>query len=377
MTEPSAPDAPHVSLYIGHHKVGSTSLQVFLSQNYARLARAGILYPFSEMRGAAHAAMRMMRGDRAEVLGVNVREPHSALAYRMMSETMGFPVPQQFQMLPMPGQMLHAIRSQVATMRPKGVVLCSEAFSNFGAFCPDQVDRICQQFPQSGFTLYCALRRPDEYMVSWHCQRIKVGEPCDQLLGGAWKSYLNTIHFDYRLAVEVWMDKVPGQNKVLRNYADIVASGGSEPDFMAHSGLSFPDDLIPAVSANKSLPLAVTEIARRANAALPRPEAHHLVQFLMGLDAATIGTPSPQVEMFGASARGRLHERFLPIHDWLSAAAGTAAFFPDLARMLDTRPVPEPVATRLALDNLTPDLTQSLPEAPRDFLRGLRSSFRP
>lgn len=368
---------PHISLYIGHHKVGSTSLQVFLSQNFARLARAGILYPFTEMRGAAHALARMMRGDRTEVLGVNVREPHSALAYRMMADTTGFSVPQQFRMLPHSGQMLHAIRSQIATLNPKGVVLCSEVFSNFGFFNPELVNQLCDQFPQASFSLYCALRRPDEYIVSWHNQRIKVSEPCDQLHAGAWKQYLPTIHFDFRLAVEVWLKRVPGDNKILRNYRDVLASGGSEADYIAHSGLDFPDGLLPAITANKSLPLAVTEIARRGNFALTGQEAYQLVQFLLNLDQAVDLVPNAQVEMFGEHARRRMHDLFLPIHTWLSETNGGKPFFSDLEQMMVTRPIPESEAVRAALDQLSPELTATLPEVPRNFLASLRASFKP
>ena len=76
-----------VIVYIGHHKVGSTALQVFLSQNSHRLLTNGILYPWVEMRGAAHALGKAAgEGDRAEVLPVNIREPHSALAYKMMAD---------------------------------------------------------------------------------------------------------------------------------------------------------------------------------------------------------------------------------------------------------------------------------------------------
>lgn len=43
-----------VVFYIGHHKVGSTALQVYLSQNWLRLAQAGILYPAVEMLSLIH-----------------------------------------------------------------------------------------------------------------------------------------------------------------------------------------------------------------------------------------------------------------------------------------------------------------------------------
>lgn len=367
----------HVSLYIGHHKVGSTSLQVFLSQNFNRLLEAGLLYPFAEMRGAAEALARSRRGDKAEVLPVNIREPHSALAYRMMADVSDRKVPQQFQMLPHSQQMLHAIRCQVQALQPEGLILCSEAFVNFGAVKPQLVTQLCNQFPKATFSLYCALRRPDEYMVSWHGQRIKVSEPVEPLRNGAWELYAPTIHLDYRLAVESWLELVPGERKVLRNYRDILTAGGSEADYMAHSGLAFPEGMLPAVSANKSLPLAVTEIARRGNAALPPPEAHKLVRFLLDVDSRITLPRNADVEMFGASHRQRIHEGFQPIHDWLNLAAGVEAFFPDLDRMLDCRPLPEAEAVRAALDQLTPEVTEPLSAPIRDFIAQERARFDP
>lgn len=367
----------HVSLYIGHHKVGSTSLQVFLSQNFNRLLDAGLLYPFTEMRGAAHALAHSRRGDHAEVLPVNIREPHSALAYRMMAEVSDRKVPQQFQHLPHSSQMLLAIRAQVQALEPEGVILCSEAFTNFGMVRPHLVTQLCNQFPKASFSLYCALRRPDEYMVSWHGQRIKVSEPVEPLRDGAWEQYTHNIHFNYRLAVEDWMKLVPGNRKVLRNYAEVLKSGGSEADYMAHSGLSFPRDMLPAPAANKSLPLAVTEIARRGNAALPPPEAHRLVQFLLHVDRRITLPRNAEIEMFSAAHRARMHAGFAPIHAWLSEAAGLPAFFPDIDRMLETRPLPEAEAVRMALDQLTPDLTADLPPPVREFVEAERQGFHP
>ena len=37
-------------IFMGHHKVGSSSLQSWLSTNWLALARAGILYPAVEMQ---------------------------------------------------------------------------------------------------------------------------------------------------------------------------------------------------------------------------------------------------------------------------------------------------------------------------------------
>lgn len=367
----------HVSLYIGHHKVGSTSLQVFLSQNVVRLIRHGILYPYTEMQGAASVAARMLAGDRASALTANIREPHSALAYQFMSEAAGFPIPAQFTLLPPRQQMIRAIRSQVAELKPKAVVLCSEAFSNFGAVKPELIDEVTRIFPDATFSVYGALRRPDEYLASWHNQRVKVCEKPGPLAGEGWRHYETTIHFNYRLAVEDWLIRVPGEGKVLRNYADILSAGGSEADFTAHSGIDFPADMTPARRANKSLHPALVEIARRGNHTLTRPEAHALVQFLLKHEAAFDLPPARDIEMFGADSRRAMFEAFLPSHAWLSGITGQAAFFPDIDAMLSCRPLPQAEATRAALAALTDDRIAPLPARAKEFLAHLRATPNP
>ncbi|MFN3276365.1 MAG: hypothetical protein ACK41U_17040 [Paracoccus sp. (in: a-proteobacteria)] len=367
----------HVSLYTGHHKVGSTSLQIFLSQNVVRLIRHGILYPYTEAQGAASVAARMLKGDRSGVLPVNIREPHSALAYKLMNDATDFVVPPQFASLPDLGQMIRAITMQVAEFKPNSVVLCSEAFANFGAVKPELVDMVTEIFPKADFSVYTALRRPDEYLASWHNQRIKVCEKVDALTGDAWRQYEHTIHMDFRLAVEDWLIRVPGKHKVLRNYSDILASGGSEADYMARSGISFPTDLVPAKRANKSLHPALVEIARLANHTLARPDAHALVQFLLKVDAR-LDLPAPkEVEFFGARARADLHAAFLPVHAWLSVVSGKEAFFPDIDDVLVCRPVTQSEATRLALEQLHGEAMAGLSSRLHEFIAHLRTTYKP
>lgn len=365
----------HTSFYIGQHKVGSTSLQVFLSQNFDRLARAGILYPFTEMTGAAEAMARGLRGDRAQILPVNIREAHSALAYKMMSEASDFTVPKQFRNLPHSRQMIHGIRAQIAALQPRGMILCSEVFSNFGSVNPALIDSVAGLIGDGTASLYCALRRPDQYLVSWHGQRIKVGRKVKRLSEGGWQGYRRTIHFDYRLALEPWLDAFRGHRITIRNYADIIAAGGSEADYMAHSGLEFPDGMIPAPAANKSIPLAALDIARRGNEVLAGPGQKQLVSLLQGLADHPQMPRNGDVEMFGAAARKRIHDGFRPIHDWLSQIAGTAAFFPDFDDLLSTRPIPEDQATRAVLDLIQPSMTEPLPRPVREFLQQERARF--
>ena len=41
-------------LFIGHHKVGSTSLQDFFARNAVALAGDGVLYPFVDFQGLSY-----------------------------------------------------------------------------------------------------------------------------------------------------------------------------------------------------------------------------------------------------------------------------------------------------------------------------------
>ncbi len=348
-----------VIIYIGHHKVGSTALQVFLSQNWLRLAQNGILYPSVESRGFSHGlAMALGVGGPAGGGDMNVREPHSALAYRLMSEVSQRKVPEQFKRLPNAGQMLLALRAQVRSLQPRAVILCSEAFANFGQVDPSLITRLCASFPDAEFEVYCALRRPDDYLISWHGQRLKVGERLKPLGDGAMANYYDTIHFNFRMVVEAWANLVPDARLIIRPYSEILAAGGSTEDFMARTGLDYPDDLIATGQANKSLPRAALEIVRRANHALPPDQAHALSQYFLNAGDTLKPVPNSDIEMFGGPLRAELAEEFTPIHAYLSDLTGSDAFFPDFAEMTKLRPVPEARAAAELLAQIDP---QTLP----------------
>ena len=331
-----------VVFYIGHHKVGSTALQTYLAQNWLRLAQAGILYPSVETRGFSSNLERALgAGDSAGVDDVNIREPHSALAYKMMSEVSEHRrVPPQFKRLPGSGQMLAAIQNQVRRLKPDTLILCSEAFANFGQVKPALIKTLCTAFPGASFEIYCALRRPDDYLISWHGQRLKVGEKLEPLSHGGAAGYFDNIHFNFRTVIEPWIERVPNARLILRPYDEIIAAGGSTEDFTRQLSCTFPEGMIPAGRANTSLPRAAMEIARCANHELPPPQAHALVQYLLagkGLDPVK----NRDVELFGAPVRTEMADRFGPIHDYLSGLRDGAPFFADYDDLTRTAPVSE------------------------------------
>lgn len=343
-----------VIFYIGHHKVGSTALQTFLTLNWRRLARHGILYPAVESRGfAANLARALGEPGKGDETDVNIREPHSALAYKMMSEVSDRKVPVQFKRIPASAQMLLALQNQVRAIRPKAVILCSEAFANFGQVKPELIQTLANLFPKAEFEVYCALRRPDDYLISWHGQRLKVGEKVMALSAGGAEAYFDNIHFNFRTVVEAWVERLPGARLILRPYGEILAAGGSTEDFMAQISIAPPDKLVPAGHANSSLPRAAMEIVRRANHDLPPDQAHALSQFLLKHGPALKPAANSDVEMYGEALRALLVERFAPIHDYLSELAGRP-FFDDIAELGETRPLPEAQAVANLLSRIDP-----------------------
>lgn len=363
-----------VILYIGHHKVGSTSLQVFLSQNYLSLLKAGILYPAVDMRGLAHNLHRAVQGkDTPGILPMNIREPHNALAFRLMSEETSLRMPAFYDELPSGAQMIVALRQQVEQLAPKTVILCAEVLANFAAAYPDGISRLREVFPGARFSIYCALRRPDSYLASWHGQRLKFGDKIYPLRKKATGNYLKTIHFDYRLMLEGWLEGFPDADFHIRNYTDILATGGSIEDFFTRLHLPDPGVLLPAKRANTSLDLALYEIARLGNHHLSREDARFLRWQLGNARKFLKVPPNSEIEMFGAENRDLMMTHFAPIETFLAQVTSKKVFFDDLDEMAQTRPLPELDAMSQILHQLGP-LKRRLFGSPaiRSFLSDLR-----
>lgn len=362
-----------VVIYFGHHKVGSTALQAFLARNWARLARAGILYPAVEAQGMARNMAEALapEGAAADIPGLdamNVREPHNALAFQMLAQANKGKAPEWHGSLPGVGQMFRALRTQVAYLRPHTLLLVSEVMSNFGANHPHLIARLRDAFPDADFELYGVLRRPDEYLASWHGQRLRFGEKVPPLRDAAMKIYGNSIHFDYRRMVEPWTRQFEGATLHLRDYAKVRAAGGSAEDFQATVQVEFPDGLDPVGEANLGIPRAAMEIIRRGNRTLPAEAAHKLVQRFLELPPEVQVVPNGEVELFGAPMRAELAQAFAPIHRYLSDLTG-APFFADIDQMARTRPVPDVEAARALLAQIDP---ATMPEGLAGHITGLQ-----
>ena len=361
-----------VILFIGHHKVGSSSLQQFLSQNSLALLRAGILYPSVEFQGMATMLAKALRGkDTTEVLPINLREAHNALAFKMIAEHTGGSIPPYHQGLPHTRQMFRAIEQQIEILQPKTVILTAEVFANFSPVSTDLIDRLYNFFKGNDIRIVATLRRVDDYLASWHAQRLQFNHKILPLSAGGLEPYKTGIHFDYRVMLDGWTTNMPGAKIVLRNYSDVLASGGSIEDFIASSGIKFPKKLLPAGKANTSLHRGLVEIARRGNHQLNDHDAQVLRRALKKLTPRMSLPSSRDVEMFGKEVREDLVASFTPIHEYLGAVSGKPPFFPDMEDALQTKPLAELDVATTALQQLKPLSGDIQNPAVQEFLRTL------
>ncbi|HID68139.1 MAG TPA: hypothetical protein EYP31_07770 [Roseibacterium sp.] len=341
-------------LFIGHHKVGTTSLQDFLSRNAVPLARSGILYPSVEFEGMAMMLASAITGqDPVDVLPINAREPHNALAFRMLADHQKGKVPPFHKGLPGLGQMFRAINKQIEFLDPHTVILVAEVFANFAPADPALIERLKDAFPGADITLIATLRRIDEYLASWHGQRLTFGHKPEPLRTSGMMGYFNNIHFDYRLMLEGWIDAMPEAQMILRDYADVRAAGGSVTDFAVQAGLELPQGLLGEQRSNQSLHRGVYEIARQGNKALRPGQATRLRQILRDMTPDLDLPASGDIELFGAENRADLLDRFEPIHRFLAQISGKPTFFADQQEARQIRPVPEMEAYQEALSGVT------------------------
>ena len=332
-----------VILFIGHHKTGSTALQEFLSRNQVALMRAGILYPNTDFQGMALAlATATGQATPRDGMPLNAREPHNALAFRMLSTHKRGRIPPFHENLPGLAQMKLAIKNQIEFLNPHTVVLASEVFSNFVRVGAPIIKDLLGIFPPDAeITIVATLRRIDEYLASWYGQQLKFGHKIAPLRENGIETYFDGIHFDYRRMLECWLDTAPQARFVIRDYAQVRASGGSVADFAAQTGLELPPGLEPERRANPSLHRGIYEIVRLGNHSLKPPEAQLLREALRRITPELALPPSHDIELFGAANRARMQDRFAPIQDYLATATGQVPFFESERAITELRPIPE------------------------------------
>jgi hypothetical protein len=334
---------PRLVLFIGHHKVGSTSLQDYFARNAPALAKSGILYPFVDFQGLSYLAAGLAKPfDDLDNLPINIREPHNALAFRMMATSQGDKVPGYHQKLPGLPQMEYALQQQLEFFNPHTVVMAAEVFSNFSVRSPEMIERLLAIFEGFDVTLLATFRRVDEYMMSWHGQRLKFGHTLRRLSKDGLDNFLGDIHFDYGRLLEGWLTQLPDAKIILRDYADVRNAGGSVADFVAQGELQLPEGLWGERRQNDSLHRGIYELVRRGNIELDRPLSGQYRSVLRDLSDGMDLPKSNEIEMFGSDVRAQIVEKFAPINVRLGEIAQMSGpFFSDDDAVLKTLPVSE------------------------------------
>lgn len=361
-------------IFIGHFKTGSTSIQSFLSGNFLRLLQAGILYPSVESQGITHNMRAMMSGHDRPTVGksLNIIEPHNALALRLKTEEDNHGVPHYYPNLPSGFQMLELIGNQITTLRPKSMILCSEVFSLFGLTRDhSSIKRLANRYAEHEVTIYCNLRRPDEYLSSWHRQRLKFGAQLERLSDNGLQEYIDSAHVQQARMIEPWLQHFPGARLMLRNFDAVKAAGGSVHDFIAQSGLSFPSQLPVPMDQNPSVPSAFAEIGRRAQHELPHELANAVILWLTKAGDRVDHPSDRNVEMFGPTNRRILLDAFRPVSEHLDRLAG-GTFYTKIEEFGQHGPLSDVDAAREALPALIADARcQDLAEQTQDWLKAL------
>lgn len=331
-----------ITIFFGHHKVGSTALQDYFSRNFQTLLDHKILYPMVDFEGLT-SVFSGLKSDVTEEankdLSFNTREPHNALAFKILNEFRKWHVPPYHTKLPHTSQMFHAIRCQINAFKPDNVVIISEVLAHLGSTSIDVIQRFKREFPDAEFQFIATLRRVDDYIMSWHSQRLRFPVKLNALDEGGLEPYLKGIHFDYKLMVKPWMEAFPDSKFVIRNHADVMKQGGSIEDFRVQSNLSYPEYMRPAKNSNPSYHRAVFEVARRAKNTLPASSAK------IALDFLEISTPfldlpnSRDIDLLGQEARTMMYDLFAPAHKFLGSIDGSGAFFPDIESVVECPPI--------------------------------------
>lgn len=345
-------------IFIGHFKTGSSSIQSFLSSNYLALLQAGILYPSVESQGLSRNLAVIRSGHDRPTAGdsLNIIEPHNALALRLKNEDDGHGVPPYYPAPPSGFQMLQFLHNQIHELEPKSVILCSEVFALLGMTAKRSgVQRLAKRFAQYDVTIYCNLRRPDEYLSSWHRQRLKFGAKLQPLSREGLHEYLDSAHFQQAKLIEGWTEYFPKAKLVIRNFDEVRDAGGSIVDFMRHSSLAFPSGLHIPKDQNPSVPSAFAEIGRRAILDLPPHQATEIVRWLTAARRRVNHPRDAEVEMFGPANRMLLVDRFAEIAASLDVITRTSPFYPDLGDLGELRPVDDVTAAETVLPELVAD----------------------
>lgn len=361
---------------LGLHKTGSSSLQSYLLHNQLALLKSGILYPPVEPQGVARL-LAEATGQRPLHQSPRLNEymGHNALAYRIISDRLP-----EFKFPDVHRPMLHSemaltlIKELAQQLRSEAIVFCSEDLARSSFMLPDGPKTFVDQFGSEETTLLCTIRRPDDAISSWQCQKLRFGAPFSRLQDCGIQEYIDSVHLDYPRAVQPWIDHFYNAKLILENYKSTSDQGGAIEQFRRDSGLRLPKDLHAIADTNQSIPYSLFDVARLAMAT-QKPLRWQVLNYLESAKDRLSLPNNSAVDLIGTENRARLLAAFTPIHQRLIEVSGTEPFFDDLDKIASDDRVDSLLAAREALPALQADArTHCKNSDAREWLIGLKAA---
>ncbi|MFT4959087.1 MAG: hypothetical protein ACI92Z_000159 [Paracoccaceae bacterium] len=206
-------------LHIGHYKTGTTVLQVFFEENPQFLAAHGFQYPDAWMESSKHSdyAFSILR----------------AAGVKKLMHGYSSPVT--------PEEMWGDLFRQIEEQEKPYTLISSEEFMRLGQFpkTRDILRQILDNRPAGlNIKVVAYLRSPGEHLQSWFNQLIKMGFKMSDM-GSALNGEIEDIHYDYKHALQPWIDILGAENVLIRPYVkDLENPSALHQDFMGIFGIS-------------------------------------------------------------------------------------------------------------------------------------------
>lgn len=333
-------------LLIGHHKVGTTALQRQLATNIGAYRDAGVLYPVVDSLGLEHLLTSMSGqpgSDSDSELSINAREPHNALAFRILAEQKSAKVPAYHPKLPSSAQQTLTILAQQRALQPQATLYVSEVMSHFGFAIPDYLPKFKKQLLLGpNLHIIIALRRPDEHLQSWYSQSVRMGRKrLPPIREGGFETFKDTIHLQFRRVVEPWLQNFPEATFHAVYYPTVIERGGLVVfmnNLLREHGLNIPTSLDSTTLRNKSYhPLLLEPIRRWVKEHGKLSKEQESDAFARGENRSL--PDRKQVEIWGKENRIRIFEEFEPQKVWFDQTFGTDALFNDFEKTLECLPL--------------------------------------
>lgn len=330
-------------LVIGHHKVGTTALQFNVAENLAAYRDSGVLYPIVESQGLEHLLTGMSgQSPTPHPIAINAREPHNALAFRILAEHKVMKVPAYHRQVPPAKQQFRTILAQQRALKPEATLMVSEVMSHFGFAIPDYIAEFNKQLlADTEVHIILVLRRPDEHIQSWYGQLIRLGRKLPAIRESGVARFKNTIHLQYRKLFEPWLQHIPNAVFHPVYYPDVMNSGGLVVyvnQILRDNGIDVPRSLDDATRRNSSYhPLLLEPLRRWVNAQGPLNGQQEAEARRMG---ELFVLPERQnVEVLGQENRLRIYEELEPQKQWFDETFGPGLLFNDFDKTAECRPL--------------------------------------